>query len=186
MAIVSRLLLQYWWPLKLCQEKLEKWRKRAPESASPMQDAWWAPSLCCTACAVHPVLEGVALGRSKHVLEWGHEAPVTSGAQAEAGSWGAPEMLRKVPTSGSMPLLITICAGERAWSTSAFFSAPRFGPVLSESEIWRRGHWKRGMDGHSLSEIDFLGPVLGRTDFSRICIFEPPDFFADFVAGFFS
>ena len=31
----------------------------------------------------------------------------------------------------------------------------------------------------------FLGPVFGRTDFSRIFTFEPPDFFADFVAGFF-
>ena len=31
----------------------------------------------------------------------------------------------------------------------------------------------------------FLGPAFGRTDFSRIFIFEPPDFFADFVAGFF-
>ena len=30
-----------------------------------------------------------------------------------------------------------------------------------------------------------LGPALGRTDFSRIFIFEPPDFFADFLAGFF-
>ena len=30
-----------------------------------------------------------------------------------------------------------------------------------------------------------LGPDSGRTDFSRIFIFEPPDFFADFVAGFF-
>ena len=30
-----------------------------------------------------------------------------------------------------------------------------------------------------------LGSVLGRSDFSRISIFEPPDFFADFVAGFF-
>ena len=29
-----------------------------------------------------------------------------------------------------------------------------------------------------------LGPVLGRTDLSRIFIFGPPDFFADFVAGF--
>ena len=33
---------------------------------------------------------------------------------------------------------------------------------------------------------DFLGPAFGRTDFSRIFIFEPPDFFADFLAGFFS
>ena len=30
-----------------------------------------------------------------------------------------------------------------------------------------------------------LGPVFGRTDFFRIFIFEPPDFFADFLAGFF-
>ena len=29
-----------------------------------------------------------------------------------------------------------------------------------------------------------LGSVFGRTDFSRIFFFEPPDFFADFVAGF--
>ena len=32
---------------------------------------------------------------------------------------------------------------------------------------------------------NILGPVRGRTDFSRIFIFEPPDFFADFLAGFF-
>ena len=31
----------------------------------------------------------------------------------------------------------------------------------------------------------FLGPAFGRMDFSRIFIFEPPDFFADFLAGFF-
>ena len=30
-----------------------------------------------------------------------------------------------------------------------------------------------------------LGSAFGRTDFSRIFIFGPPDFFADFVAGFF-
>ena len=30
-----------------------------------------------------------------------------------------------------------------------------------------------------------LGPVHGRTDFSRIFIFGPPDFVADFLAGFF-
>ena len=30
-----------------------------------------------------------------------------------------------------------------------------------------------------------LGSVSGRTDFSRIYIFGPPDFFADFVDGFF-
>ena len=39
------------------------------------------------------------------------------------------------------------------------------------------------------SRVDFdqqiLGSVLGRTDFSRIFIFGPPDFFADFLAGFF-
>ena len=32
---------------------------------------------------------------------------------------------------------------------------------------------------------DLLGSVFGRTDFSRIFIFQPPDFFADFVAGLF-
>ena len=32
---------------------------------------------------------------------------------------------------------------------------------------------------------EFLGSAFGRTDFSRIFIFGPPDFFADFVAGFF-
>ena len=31
----------------------------------------------------------------------------------------------------------------------------------------------------------FWGSVLGRTDFSQIFIVEPPDFFADFVAGCF-
>ena len=30
-----------------------------------------------------------------------------------------------------------------------------------------------------------LGPAFGRTDFSRISIFGPPDFFADFLTGFF-
>ena len=30
-----------------------------------------------------------------------------------------------------------------------------------------------------------LGSVFGRTDFSRVFIFGPPDFFADLVAGFF-
>ena len=33
--------------------------------------------------------------------------------------------------------------------------------------------------------FDLLGSVFGRTDLSRIFIFGPPDFFADFVAGFF-
>ena len=32
---------------------------------------------------------------------------------------------------------------------------------------------------------NLLGPAFGRTDFSRIFIFERPDFFADFLAGFF-
>ena len=38
----------------------------------------------------------------------------------------------------------------------------------------------------SLHKQNHLGPAFGRTDFSRIFIFEPPDFFADFLAGFFS
>ena len=32
----------------------------------------------------------------------------------------------------------------------------------------------------------YLRPAFGRPDFSRIFIFEPPHFFADFLAGFFS
>ena len=32
---------------------------------------------------------------------------------------------------------------------------------------------------------EILGSVFGRTDFSWILIFGLPDFFADFVAGFF-
>ena len=35
------------------------------------------------------------------------------------------------------------------------------------------------------SLLKLLGSVFGRPDFSRIFIFEPPDFVADFVAGFF-
>ena len=45
---------------------------------------------------------------------------------------------------------------------------------------------------HLLDETEFdslhselLGSDFGRTDFSRIFIFGPPDFFADFLAGFF-
>ena len=33
--------------------------------------------------------------------------------------------------------------------------------------------------------LQILGSDFGRTDFSRIFIFGPPDFFADFLAGFF-
>ena len=38
---------------------------------------------------------------------------------------------------------------------------------------------------NATSKMLFLGPAFGRTEFSRIFIFEPPDFFADFLAGFF-
>ena len=37
----------------------------------------------------------------------------------------------------------------------------------------------------SKRSVFLLGSDSGRTDFSRIFIFEPPDFFADFLAGFF-
>ena len=37
----------------------------------------------------------------------------------------------------------------------------------------------------TLHSENILGSVFGRTDFSRIFIFGPPDFFADFLAGFF-
>ena len=36
-----------------------------------------------------------------------------------------------------------------------------------------------------VSSHELLGSAFGRTDFSRIFIFGPPDFFADFLAGFF-
>ena len=35
-----------------------------------------------------------------------------------------------------------------------------------------------------LNPLNILGSAFGRTDFSRIFIFGPPDLFADFVAGF--
>ena len=41
------------------------------------------------------------------------------------------------------------------------------------------------MLNESLFSTCFLGPVLGRTDFSWIFIFEPPDCFAEVVAGTF-
>ena len=33
--------------------------------------------------------------------------------------------------------------------------------------------------------LNMLVAALGRTEFSRSFIFEPPDFFADFLAGYF-
>ena len=39
--------------------------------------------------------------------------------------------------------------------------------------------------GKLLKKCNLLGSDFGRTDFSRIFIFGPPDFFADFLAGFF-
>ena len=50
-------------------------------------------------------------------------------------------------------------------------SGPQEGPA-------ERGHVKKRQ---KVSK----GRIFGRTDFSRIFIFEPPDFFADFLAGFF-
>ena len=38
---------------------------------------------------------------------------------------------------------------------------------------------------HETTTNQVLGPAFGRTDFSRIFILEPPDFFADFLAGLF-
>ena len=37
----------------------------------------------------------------------------------------------------------------------------------------------------TIETTQVLGSDFGRTDFSRIFIFGPPDFFADFLAGFF-
>ena len=55
----------------------------------------------------------------------------------------------------------------------------------------KKGHWEikgrfpKGWFWRTYPRSGFLGPAFGRTDFSRIFIFEPPDFFADFLAGFF-
>ena len=38
---------------------------------------------------------------------------------------------------------------------------------------------------HAHARHNLLGSDFGRTDFSRIFIFGPPDFFADFLAGLF-
>ena len=47
----------------------------------------------------------------------------------------------------------------------------------------KRQKWSESVISGRSSKL--LGPAMGRTDFSRIFIFGPPDFFADFVAGFF-
>ena len=52
-----------------------------------------------------------------------------------------------------------------------------------------RNDWRNVADmlhkrAKSLEEM-FLGPAFGRMDFSRIFVFEPPDFFAGFLAGLF-
>ena len=36
-----------------------------------------------------------------------------------------------------------------------------------------------------VAQVTLIWQTFGRTDFSRISIFEAPDFFADFLAGFF-
>ena len=50
-------------------------------------------------------------------------------------------------------------------------------PILDHPLIEPRKPWT--------ANRKLLGPAFDRTDFSRIFIFEPPDFFADFLAGFF-
>ena len=75
-------------------------------------------------------------------------------------------------------------------------------PSLAKEEIVDRhlfakevvsDHWTSAAATHSdllhrtfpFDSLEILGSVFGRTDFSRIFVFGPPDFFADFVAGFF-
>ena len=58
-------------------------------------------------------------------------------------------------------------------------------PVGWGSSAWRGGGQKVRYVTRNPVKPNFLGSVFGRTDFSRIFIFEPPDFVADFVAGFF-
>ena len=47
-------------------------------------------------------------------------------------------------------------------------------------------HYRDRSVGAFSENILLLGSVFGRTDYSRIFIFGPPDFSADFLAGFFS
>ena len=44
---------------------------------------------------------------------------------------------------------------------------------------------RKGLRRNLDKKWETLWPAFGRTDFSRIFIFQPPDFFVDSVAGFF-
>ena len=57
---------------------------------------------------------------------------------------------------------------------------PPFTPSLYI--LRRKAHPKKSTQNKN---VHLLGSIFGRTDFLRIFIFGPPDFFADFVAGFF-
>ena len=80
--------------------------------------------------------------------------------------------------------------GRGVWGVERAFAVERLigvglgggGVEVGESQgdfLMERGSRRKG------ASWDLLGPVHGRTDFSRIFIFGPPDFFADFLAGFF-
>ena len=61
----------------------------------------------------------------------------------------------------------------------------RKGVAVNRGVCKRRGGGQLGFLHVCGNACSLLGPAFGRTDFSRIFIFEPPDFFADFLAGFF-
>ena len=98
--------------------------------------------------------------------------------------WGKKLMLKKV-----------ICFfGPLLKKNSRFQAGMRMRPsmeneILSKaisSEEFSRSGLKCSIENEVFKrEWYFLGPAFGRMDFSRIFIFEPPDFFADFLAGFF-
>ena len=61
---------------------------------------------------------------------------------------------------------------------------PKPSEGLALMSFWRMLDAENNCD-RSWETLQMLGSDSGRTDFSRIFIFGPPVFFADFVAGFF-
>ena len=94
---------------------------------------------------------------------------------AQAGLWGG--------TTLAMPCWRSLnkeTACQRLLST--FFSPPSGQTCACLSR--RASDKHRAREPRNLTH-ELLGSVPGRTDFSRIFIFGPPDFFADFLRDFF-
>ena len=70
------------------------------------------------------------------------------------------------------------------WFCLPFSKKSRKGRTGSGPEKWHKHKWRDSRESVRANQV-ILGSDFGRTDFSRIFIFGPPDFFADFLAGFF-